>query len=226
MNYDNFVFYGSWRDTLEGFREEFGDDYAKEVLWNIMTCATAGDIETQKKSIIGFISGSVMPNIDAAKGRHKKAIADGQKGGRPQVSLEQDEVMKKKKELGTWKAVAKHFGVDEDTLRRVRKSWETSSATCDVKDRKTEKPKNLDIDIDIDKDIEKEIDNMEFNAAALNSEFDAVAPNSSNQPQEEKEEEYLKVTKAQLDAMGAKYTLVIGDMGYINDTGRRIIIVK
>ena len=48
-NYNNFVFYGSWREVLEGFREDFGDDYAKETLWNLMLMATAGDIETTKK---------------------------------------------------------------------------------------------------------------------------------------------------------------------------------
>ena len=25
-SYDNFVFYGSWRETLEGFAEDFGEE--------------------------------------------------------------------------------------------------------------------------------------------------------------------------------------------------------
>ena len=32
MEYENFVFYGSWRETLEGFLDDFGEEYAKEAL--------------------------------------------------------------------------------------------------------------------------------------------------------------------------------------------------
>ena len=179
MEYDNFVFYGSWRESLEGFREEFGDDYAKEALWNLMLAATAGDIETERKSIIGFISGAVMPNVNKAKDRYAAAIENGKKGGRPKVDLNEQEVLAKKKELGTWKATAQYFGVDEDTLRKQRKTWEKTEKPKNPNPNitiiektekpknpnpnpnitiieKTEKPKNLDIDIDIDIDIDNE----------------------------------------------------------------------
>ena len=147
MNYDNFVFYGSWRESLEGFREEFGEQYAREVLWNMMLLATAGDIETEKKSIIGFLNGAVMPNINAAKGRYAASVENGKKGGRPPLEFNEEEVMKVKEKEKTWKATAAKLGVSEDTLRKQRKIWETEKA---------EKPKNLDIDNDIDNDIEKE----------------------------------------------------------------------
>ena len=65
-NYTNFVFYGSWRETLEGFRDDFGEDYANEALWNLMLAATGGELETDKKSIIGFVRGACMPNVEAA----------------------------------------------------------------------------------------------------------------------------------------------------------------
>ena len=150
MNYDNFVFYGSWRETLEGFREEFGDDYAKEALWNLMLMATAGDIETKRNSIIGFINGAVMPNINKAKDRYAAAIENGKKGGRPKIKLNEQEVLAKKKELKTWKATAQYFGISEQSLKNYRNVWEN--------EKNEKNPKNLDIDIDIDieKDIEKE----------------------------------------------------------------------
>lgn len=45
-------------------------------------------------------------------------------------------------------------------------------------------------------------------------------------PVEKKQEvEYLKVSKAQLEAMGARYELVVGNLGYILDTGRRIEVI-
>jgi len=145
MSYDNFVFYGSWRETLEGFREDFGDEYAREALWSLMTVATAGDIETTKKSILGFITGSVMPNIDAAKNRYAAAVENGKKGGRPRVELKKEEVMKKKEELKTWKAVASYYKISEQTLKAKRDEWENEK-----------NPKNLDKDIDIDIDIDRE----------------------------------------------------------------------
>ena len=122
--FDNFVFYGSWRETLEGMAEDFGEDYAKEALWNIMTAATAGDITTEKKFIISFISGAVMPNINKAKDRYAAAVENGKKGGRTPIKLDEQEVMEKKKELKTWKAVADYFKVTEQCLRNKRKEWE------------------------------------------------------------------------------------------------------
>ena len=145
MEYDNFVFYGSWRETLEGFLEDFGEEYAKEALWNLMTCATAGDIQTDKKSIIGFVNGCCMPNVDAAKDRYAAAVKNGKKGGRPVIQLDEAEVMAKKKELGTWKKVAAYFNVSEQTLKTKRNEWEN-----------VKNPKNLDIDKDIEKEKEKE----------------------------------------------------------------------
>ena len=153
-NYDNFVFYGSWRETLEGFREDFGDEYAREALWNLMTMATAGDIETDKKSIIGFVQGACMPNIEAAQDRYERAKTNGKKGGRPKIEIDRDDCLYQKSKLKTWKAVAQYYGIDEDTLRKIRKTWEAEKPkNLEPKNRnceeKAEKPKNLDIDIDI-----------------------------------------------------------------------------
>lgn len=137
MSYENFVFYGSWREALEGFKEDFGEDYAKEVLWNLMTFGTSGDINTSKKSIEGFINGTVAPNIGAAKDRYKASVENGKKGGRPSIELDMDEVYQKKEELGTWKAVAKHYGISEQTLKNKRDQWQSNPKN----------PKNLDKDI-------------------------------------------------------------------------------
>lgn len=54
---------------------------------------------------------------------------------------------------------------------------------------------------------------------------------SRNNPEEKKPVEekklpdYLKVKKADLDAMGARYELVVGNLGYIIDTGVRIELI-
>jgi hypothetical protein len=74
----------------------------------------------------------IITSISSAKDRHERNKENGKKGGRPPADLDRDEVYQVKKELGTWKATAKHFGLDEDTLRKYRKFW----------DAETEKPKN------------------------------------------------------------------------------------
>ena len=118
MEYDNFVFYGSWRESLEGFREEFGDDYAKEALWNLMLVATAGDIETERKSIIGFINGAVMPNVNKAKDRYAAAIENGKKGGRPKT-VDADKVLELKQEGMTNKQVAERLGCSVSSIEKI-----------------------------------------------------------------------------------------------------------
>ena len=115
-----------------------------------------------------------MPNVNKAKDRYAAAVENGKKGGRPKVNLNEQEVLEKKKELGTWKETAQYFGVDEDTLRKQRKTWEEAEKPEKPEKpknpnitaiEKAEKPKNLDIDIDIDIDIdnEKEIEKEKEN---------------------------------------------------------------
>ena len=165
MEYDNFVFYGSWRESLEGFREEFGDDYAKEALWNLMLAATAGDIETERKSIIGFINGAVMPNVNKAKDRYAAAIENGKKGGRPKT-VDADKVLELKQEGMTNKQVAERLGCSVSSIEKInaenrknqknQKNQKNSEITVIENQENRKNQKNLDIDIDIDIDIEKE----------------------------------------------------------------------
>lgn len=65
--YDSFVFYGSWRELLEGFDNET----AKEILWQVMLYGTDGELTTQNKMIEGIILGAVAPNIRRAMDRYR-----------------------------------------------------------------------------------------------------------------------------------------------------------
>ena len=160
-NYNNFVFYGSWRDTLEGFREDFGEEYAKEALWNLMTMATAGDIETDKKSIIGFVQGACMPNIEAAQDRYEKAVAAGQKGGRPKLLSVSDEksVAAYRRQGYTAIQIGEILGVNEKTIRRSQgwREYQTFGLEADKTDKTDTKTQNPDIDIDIETEKENDI---------------------------------------------------------------------
>ena len=120
-NYSNFVFYGSWRDTLEGFKEDFGEEYAREALWNLMLMATAGDIETDKKSIIGFVRGACMPNVEAAQDRYERAQLNGQKGGRPKVlsGVYEQAIAAWRREGYTAVQIGRILSVNEKTVHRT-----------------------------------------------------------------------------------------------------------
>ena len=138
-NYDNFVFYGSWRETLEGFAEDFGKEYAQEALWNLMLSGTAGDMETSKKSIINWVNGRCMDNINSAKDRYAKAVENGKKGGRPtEINIEHIQELK---DSGlTNKQIATELGCSTRTVERANR----------------QNRQNLDIDIDKEKDIDIE----------------------------------------------------------------------
>lgn len=162
-NFNNFIFYGSWRETLEGFREDFGEDYAREALWNLMLMATAGDIETDKKSIIGFVQGACMPNVEAAQDRYERAQKGGQNGGRPKLLsvLDEQTIATLRKEGRTAIQIGEILGVSEKTVRRTE-GWKQYKTYCaaDKTDKTEPKTQNPEKDIDIDIDIEKEKDTM------------------------------------------------------------------
>ena len=157
-NYSNFVFYGSWRDTLEGFKEDFGEEYAREALWNLMLMATAGDIETDKKSIIGFVRGACMPNVEAAQDRYERAQLNGQKGGRPKVlsGVDEQTIAAWRREGYTAVQIGDMLGVNEKTVRRTNgwKEYLTYGLT-DKTDKTDTKTQNPEKDIDIEKEKEK-----------------------------------------------------------------------
>lgn len=120
MEYDNFVFYGSWRQALEGFRDDFGDDYAKEILWNIMTFGTDKDFETSKSSIIGLVTGMCAPNIQSAQERYQKAVDNGKLGGRP-ATIDKNKILELKLQGLTDKAIADELQCSVKTIQRALK---------------------------------------------------------------------------------------------------------
>ena len=87
-NYSNFVFYGSWKDLLNGFEKE----KAKEILWEIVNYGVGNDYDTNDKMIIAIIKGTIAPTINAAQSRYLKSVVNGKKGGRPRKEIDMNEV--------------------------------------------------------------------------------------------------------------------------------------
>ena len=147
--YQNFMFMAGWRDMLEGMKQDFGVEYAQEALWNLMLVGTLEGQEpiTDKESIRGFVTGCIQPVIKTSTENYNKNKQNGSKGGRPKIEIDVAEAMRlHDEERMNWKAVAKHMGVSEDTLRQARKEYEKPKnpeiKPEKLEDEKLEKPKN------------------------------------------------------------------------------------
>lgn len=163
-DYSNFVFYGNWMNTVEGYREDFGDEYADEVLLNIIYYGTTGKILSNKKSIVGFIEGSVAPNIDSAKNRYEKAQNGGARGGRQKlIGYEENvQIALLKLQGKTQKEIALIMEVSDSTIKRSE-GWKDPDKfkTGQNLGQKVSSVQPVSQQEDIDKDIDKEreIDN-------------------------------------------------------------------
>lgn len=81
--YENFVFYGSWKEHLDGLEELCGEDVAKEVAWQIINYGTYKDFDTDDQKIINMVNGMCRDLIVSAKKRRLASIENGKQGGRP-----------------------------------------------------------------------------------------------------------------------------------------------
>lgn len=116
--YDSFIFYKGWAETTKGFAEDFGEDFAKEMIWALVCYICFGEIITEKKSIIKWIEGDCLRVIEAAKKRHDASIEAGRLGGRPS-KINKDEVLLLKQDGKTVKEIAEILGCSRDTIERA-----------------------------------------------------------------------------------------------------------
>ena len=154
--YQNFVFMAGWRDVLEGFEKEFGAEYAREALWNLMLVGTLEGQEpvTDKQSIRGFVNGCIKPVMKSSNKNYNKNKENGMKGGRPTIDVDMELAYKIYAECGRWKDTAQKLGVSVDKLRAARKEYDKQKNSEELivseaeqvyeedLSRKTEKPKN------------------------------------------------------------------------------------
>ena len=107
--YDSFVFCGSWMETILGDEEEFGTEYAKEKVWNLILEATGVGMRTDKQSIRGWINGSAMTLVNSSKGKFEASYDKGKKGGRPQQDVDMEFVAAKREEGKSWQWIASYL---------------------------------------------------------------------------------------------------------------------
>ena len=118
QNYDSFIFYRGWAETAKGFAEDFGEDFAKEMIWALVCYICFGEIVTEKKSIIKWIEGDCLRVIEAAKKRHDASIEAGKLGGRPS-KINKDDVLALKQDGKTVKEIAEILGCSRDGIEKI-----------------------------------------------------------------------------------------------------------
>ena len=116
--YDSFIFYRGWAETAKGFAEDFGEDFAKEMIWALVCYICFGEIITEKKSIIKWIEGDCLRVIEAAKKRHDASIEAGKLGGRPS-KINKDDVLALKQDGKTVKEIAEILGCSRDGIEKI-----------------------------------------------------------------------------------------------------------
>ena len=88
--YENFIFYGSWKEHLDGLKDLCGDSVAKEVAWQIINYGTSADFDTDDQKIINMVNGMCRDLIVSAKKRRQASIDNGKQGGRPKKYKDED----------------------------------------------------------------------------------------------------------------------------------------
>ena len=175
MNSESFVFYESVYKQAERLEKKLGKEVGYDFLKAVIEFGLYGAVPDEDDNAWLYGLEQTITSIGAAKDRYAAAVENGKKGGRKKIELNQEEVMKKKAELKTWKAVATFYKVDEDTLRKIRKQWEKAEKPKNLNDdnvkvsekekEKAEKPKNLNDNVNVnvnDNKNEKENEKKDF----------------------------------------------------------------
>ena len=176
-NTESFVLYESVYKQFEILKKR-KPDAATDFIEAIMEYGLYGVVPDEESEVWLYGFEQSTTSIQRAKDRYAAAVENGSKGGRPPKNLNKDEVLQKKEELKTWKAVAKFYGIDEDTLRKIRKSWETEKA---------EKPKNLNDNVNVN-DNGNENGNVLENSTSNEVSSSASSNDETEQPKKEEEE--------------------------------------
>ena len=118
VQYENFIFYGSWKEHLNGLKELCGEDVAKEVAWQIINYGTYKGFDTDDQKIIDMVNGMCRDLIDSAKKRREASMTNGRQGGRPTKYSVDDMLALRSKGLST-QEIADNLGCSAKTVRRA-----------------------------------------------------------------------------------------------------------
>jgi hypothetical protein len=115
---ENFVFYGSWKESLDGLEGLCGKDVVKEVAWQIINLGTTKEMDTEDQNIINIVNGMCRDLIASAKKRHTASLENGRQGGRP-PAYDQDAIRQMYKDGASIKIIADTLGCSTRTVQRA-----------------------------------------------------------------------------------------------------------
>ena len=118
-NTESFVLYESVYKQFEILKKR-KPAVATDFIEAIMEYGLYGVVPDEESDVWLYGFEQSITSIQRAKDRYIASVENGRKGGRPPKNLDKDEVLQKKEELKTWKAVAKFYNISEDTLRKLR----------------------------------------------------------------------------------------------------------
>lgn len=132
--YENFVFYGSMKQTIDALPTDMGN----ALLRAIMNYGTTGEID-DSDSIIHAIMLSIIPNIDSAKKRFKTSQENGSRGGRKK-RINDNEILELHSSGLNQREISEELDISLKSVQRALLGQKT-------------KPRH-NLNIDIEKDIE------------------------------------------------------------------------
>lgn len=120
---ENFVFYASWLDALNGLDETNSREFANEFLRQIVIYGVTGEIETDNPMIIGFVNAMCKDLVEKSKKRHKACVENGNRGGRPKQFSDEEIISLYDKGLSE-QNIADKLGCAVRTVQRTITKYE------------------------------------------------------------------------------------------------------
>lgn len=115
---ENFVFYASWLDALNGLDQTNSREFANEFLRQIVIYGVTGEIETNDPMTIGFINAMCKDLVEKSKKRHKACVENGNRGGRPK-QFNDEEIISLYNEGLSEQEIADKLGCNIRTVQRA-----------------------------------------------------------------------------------------------------------
>ena len=114
---ENFVFYADWVDIIKAYdatNPELAGNISKQIIYYGVT----GEITSEDPIVVGTVNSMCAALIEKSKNRHRAAIANGKKGGRPKEYSE--ESMRQLRDAGlSNQEIADNLGCNVLTVERT-----------------------------------------------------------------------------------------------------------
>ena len=113
---ENFVFYADWIDIIKAYdntNPELAGNLSKQIIYYGVT----GEMTTDDPIVTGTVNSMCAALIEKSKNRHRAAISNGKKGGRPTKCTIEDVAYLQQQGLSA-EEIADNLGCSVKTVQR------------------------------------------------------------------------------------------------------------